>query len=111
MGVLGGCGAILEDFFGDIGAKLVDVWAPFGAFWRPSGVQEVILGSSWASFGGFWEHFAQIWGIFLVTFFDSVLVWWFSCILKPLPSKMLGLGGHRYRKMIQKWSPNRRKID
>ena len=45
-GVLGGCGAILEDFFRYIGAKMGHVSAKMAT-----------LGSFWEASAEFWEYF------------------------------------------------------
>ena len=56
-GVLGGCGAILEDFFGDIGAKMGATWAKLEPSWS---AKMAMLGSVWEALDEFWEHFWSI---------------------------------------------------
>ena len=64
--VLGGCGAILEDF-GDIGAKMGATWAKLEPSWQQVApkmghvsAKMAMLGSVWEALVEFWEHFWNI---------------------------------------------------
>ena len=66
-GVLGGYGAILEDFFGDIGAKLGATWAKLEPCWQQVApkmghvsAKMAMLGSFWGALAEFWEYFGGI---------------------------------------------------
>ena len=66
-GVLGGYGAILEDFFGDIGAKLGATWAKLEPSWQQVApkmghvsAKMAMLGSLLEALAEFWEYFWSI---------------------------------------------------
>ena len=65
-GVLGGCGAILEDFFGAIGAKMGATCAKLEPTWQQvaakMGHDDIadMLGSVWEALVELGEHF---WGV------------------------------------------------
>jgi hypothetical protein len=67
LGRLGGCGAILEDFFGDIVAKMGATWAKLEPSWQQVApkmghvsAKMAMLGSVWEALVEFWEHFWSI---------------------------------------------------
>ena len=66
-GVLGGYGAILEDFFGDIGAKLGATWAKLEPSWQQVApkmghvsAKMAVLGSVWEALNDFLAYFLSI---------------------------------------------------
>ena len=58
-GVLGGYGAILEDFFGDIGAKLGATWAKLEPSWQQVAPKMGHVSAKMAMLGSFWEALAE----------------------------------------------------
>ena len=63
-GVLGGCGAILEDFFGDIGAKMGATWAKLEPSWQQVAPKMGHVSAKMAMLGSLWEALAEFWKLF-----------------------------------------------
>ena len=63
-GVLGGYGAILEDFFGDIGAKLGATWAKLEPSWQQVAPKMGHVSAKMAMLGSFWEALAEFGKLF-----------------------------------------------
>ena len=71
-GVLGGCGAILEDFFGDIGAKMGATWAKLEPSWQQVAPKMGHVSAKMAMLGSVWEALAEFWEYFWSIFADAL---------------------------------------
>ena len=71
-GVLGGCGAILEDFFGDIGAKMGATWAKLEPSWQQVAPKMGHVSAKMAMLGSFWEALAEFWEYFWSILVDAL---------------------------------------
>ena len=71
-GVLGGCGAILEDFFGDIGAKMGATCAKLEPSWQQVAPKMGHVSAKIAMLGSFWEALAEFWEYFWSILVDAV---------------------------------------
>ena len=62
MGVLGSYGAILEDVFGDIGAKMGATWAKLEPSWQQVAPKMGHVSAKMAMLGSCWEAFLEHFG-------------------------------------------------
>ena len=71
-GVLGGYGAISEDFFGDIGTKLGATWAKLEPSWQQIAPKMGHVSAKMAMLGSFWEALAEFWELFWSILVDAL---------------------------------------
>ena len=71
-GVLGGYGAILEDFFGDIGAKLGATWPKLEPSWQQVAPKMGHVSAKMAMLGSFWEALAEFRELFWSILVDAL---------------------------------------
>ena len=63
-GVLRSCGAILEDIFGDIGAKMGATWAKLEPSWQQVAPKKGHVSAKMAMLGLFLEALVEFWKFF-----------------------------------------------